>query len=89
MTTKIKKIAAPAAPAKQDEVEPAYIEARINGHEINREILRLSVPDGSGGWMLARMRVPKRLAHCFKRNSMVRVRQTADPAIYEPFPTIL
>lgn len=89
MTTKIKKIAAPAAPAKQEAVAPAYIEARMIGHEINREILRLSVPDGSGGWMLARMRVSKRLAHCFKKNTLIRVSATADPAFYEAFSSIL
>lgn len=84
MSTRKQKKAAPAPPTPTGAPrEEKYVEARINGHEINREFLRLSVPDGAGGWFLARMRVPKRIAHAFKKNATVRVRPTDDPAFYE------
>jgi hypothetical protein len=68
---------------------PEYITARLLGHEINRQFLTLSVPDGVGGFSRVRMRVPLRLAHCFKKNAVVRVRRTDDPLVVEPFPSIL
>jgi hypothetical protein len=43
----------------------------------------------TGGFTRARMRVPLRLSHCFKKNAVVRVRRTNDPLVVEPFPSIL
>lgn len=69
--------------------KPEYIEAQIMGREINPEYLSLRVPDADGNWRKARLRIPRRLSHCFKIHSTVRVRQTADPMMFEPFPSIL
>jgi hypothetical protein len=88
MSTKNKKNAACAQPAANTQ-PPEYVTAQIRGQEINPEFLTLAIPDGVGGFTRARMRVPRRLAHCFKKNAMVRVRLTSDPHVVEPFPSIL
>jgi hypothetical protein len=88
MSNKNKKTAA-SAPPDAATPPPEYVTAQIRGKEINPEFLTLAIPDGSGGFTRARMRVPKRLAHCFKTNSVVRVRLTSDPHVVEPFPSIL
>jgi hypothetical protein len=93
MSTKNKKNAAlepsPAQDTPPAQPVPEYITARLLGHEINKQFLTLSVPDGVGGFSRVRMRVPLRLAHCFKKNAVVRVRRTDDPLVVEPFPSIL
>jgi hypothetical protein len=92
MSTKKQKNAAPEPALAQDTPTPPapeYINARLLGHELNKQFLTLSVPDGSGGFTRARMRVPLRLSHCFKKNAVVRVRRTTDPLVVEPFPSIL
>lgn len=92
MSTKKQKNAAPEPSLAQDTPTPPapeYITARLLGHEINKQFLTLSVPDGVGGFSRVRMRVPLRLAHCFKKNAVVRVRRTDDPLVVEPFPSIL
>jgi hypothetical protein len=74
----------------QPDAEPRpYITARFLGHEINREFLTLSIPNETGGFSRVRMRVPKRLAHFYKKNALVRVTKTADPLVVEPFPSFL
>lgn len=83
--TKTKK----TAPAPAQEPPAAYIEAQVMGREINPEFLVLRVPDAELGWRRARLRVPKRLIHCFKKTSTIRVRPTDDPMTFEPFPSIL
>lgn len=77
------------APAPAQEPPAAYIEAQVMGREINPEFLVLRVPDAELGWRRARLRVPKRLIHCFKKTSTIRVRPTDDPMTFEPFPSIL
>jgi hypothetical protein len=93
MSTKKQKNAAlepsPAQDTPPAEPVPEYITARLLGHEINKEFLTLSIPDGAGGFSRVRMRVARRLAHCFKKNAVVRVRRTDDPLVVEPFPSIL
>jgi len=92
MSNKKQKNAAPEPSLAQDTPTPPapeYINARLLGHELNKQFLTLSVPDGSGGFTRARMRVPLRLSHCFKKNAIVRVRRTNDPLVVEPFPAIL
>jgi hypothetical protein len=92
MSNKKQKNAAPEPALAQDTPTPPapeYINARLLGHELNKQFLTLSVPDGSGGFTRARMRVPLRLSHCFKKNAVVRVRRTKDPLVVEPFPSIL
>jgi hypothetical protein len=92
MSNKKQKHAAPEPALAQDTPTPPapeYINARLLGHELNKQFLTLSVPDGSGGFTRARMRVPLRLSHCFKKNAVVRVRRTNDPLVVEPFPSIL
>lgn len=59
------------------------------GREINPEFLVLRVPDAELGWRRARLRVPKRFIHCFKKTSTICVRPTDDPMTFEPFPSIL
>lgn len=86
-TLQKEKKPAPVPPAEQ--AKPEYIEAQIMGREINPEYLSLRVPDGDAGWRKARLRIPRRLSHCFKIHSTVRVRHTADPMMFEPFPSIL
>ena len=86
-TLQKQKKPAPVPPAEQ--AKPEYIEAQIMGREINPEYLSLRVPDADGNWRKARLRIPRRLSHCFKIHSTVRVRHTADPMMFEPFPTIL
>ena len=86
MTTKKKKNAASAPPEAE---EQPYINARLLGHEINREFLTLSIPNETGGFSRVRMRVPKRLAHFYKKNALIRVTKTADPIVVEPFPSFL
>jgi hypothetical protein len=88
MSTKPKKNAA-SAPPDAETPTPEYVTAQIRGKEINPEFLTLAIPDGSGGFTRARMRVPRRLAHCFKTNAVVQVRLTSDPHVVEPFPSIL
>jgi hypothetical protein len=88
MSTKNKKNAASDQPDAATP-PPEYVTAQIRGKEINPEFLTLAIPDGSGGFTRARMRVPRRLAHAFKTNSVVRVRLTSDPHVVEPFPSIL
>lgn len=88
MSTKNKKNAASGQPDAETP-PPEYVTAQIRGKEINPEFLTLAIPDGVGGFTRARMRVPRRLAHCFKTNSVVRVRLTSDPHVVEPFPSIL
>jgi hypothetical protein len=92
MSNKKQKNAAPEPALAHDTPTPPapeYINARLLGHELNKQFLTLSVPDGSGGFTRARMRVPLRLSHCFKKNAVVRVRRTNDPLVVEPFPSIL
>jgi len=86
MSTKNKKNAASGPP--EAETQP-YINARLLGHEINREFLTLSIPNETGGFSRVRMRVPKRLAHFYKKNALIRVTKTADPIVVEPFPSFL
>lgn len=59
------------------------------GREINPEYLVLRVPDNELGWRRARVRIPKRLVHAFKKTAIIRVRPTDDPMTYEPYPTII
>lgn len=77
------------APATAQEPPAPYIEAQVVGREINPLFLVLRVPDAELGWRRARLRVPKRLIHCFKKTSTIRVRPTDDPMTFEPFPSIL
>ncbi len=86
-TLQKQKKPAPVPPAEQ--AKPEYIEAQIMGREINPEYLSLRVPDADGNWRKARLRIPRRLSHCFKIHSTVRVAATADPMMFEPFPSIL
>lgn len=84
MSTKNKKNAAPeAADAVAGRSGPATVLAQIRGREINPEFLVMGVPTSEGGFLRARMRVPRRFGQAFKKNAVVRVMLTEDPHVVE------